>query len=210
MKKDPKELWLIESLRDRISGADFDEFDCLGLLMLLRQHCPAAHVVRELADFVAHREKDRGILKDYLQRIQQSFHVPPASRGEPVALPIYTWREIRTGLSNILESLGIAGFDDVVGNHVTVAAISLLQGVSVKVSGIPRPLKLAIAVSNEHITLLGEAILPAGHTVVFPLIMAENRYVVLNGFPGPIVLQRVARTKISGGRLALDQVGPEA
>jgi hypothetical protein len=67
---DTKERWLIEQARATLEAGTFTERDVLGLLILLRRHAQLKSVVREIGDFVAHRERDRGILQTYLRHIQ--------------------------------------------------------------------------------------------------------------------------------------------
>ena len=60
---DAKERWLIEQTLVTLEAGTFSERDVLALLILLRRHAQPTSVIREFGDFVAHREKDRGILK---------------------------------------------------------------------------------------------------------------------------------------------------
>ena len=66
---DAKEKFLVDELCRRIREQKFHERDVLALLILLRGHSAAESPVRELADFIAHREKERGALKKYVQHV---------------------------------------------------------------------------------------------------------------------------------------------
>lgn len=66
---DAKEKALVTRLRDRIAAREFGEADVLSLLIMLRQYASAGSSVRELGDFVAHRERDRGLLQRYIQHV---------------------------------------------------------------------------------------------------------------------------------------------
>lgn len=72
-RMDVKERWLLTGLSEQIGGGTFDERDVLAFLILLRRHTPNDHLVRELGDFVAHRERDRGMLRRYLADVQRMF-----------------------------------------------------------------------------------------------------------------------------------------
>jgi hypothetical protein len=56
---DAKEASLVADLHERVVNRLFHERDVLALLILLRDHAPKASPVRQLSDFIAHREKDR-------------------------------------------------------------------------------------------------------------------------------------------------------
>src|SRR5262245_13816243 len=60
---DAKEFRLVSELHTRISRATFHERDVLALLILMRPRTDDNSPARELSDFVAHREKDRGALQ---------------------------------------------------------------------------------------------------------------------------------------------------
>ena len=66
---DAKEQRLVGDLYRRISERAFHERDVLALLILLRPHSAGGSPVRELSDFIAHREKDRGSLKTYVHHV---------------------------------------------------------------------------------------------------------------------------------------------
>jgi hypothetical protein len=57
---DSKEKFLVDEPCRRITQQTFHERDVLAPLILLREHSTAESPVREFADFIAHREKDRG------------------------------------------------------------------------------------------------------------------------------------------------------
>jgi len=128
---DAKERWLIEQTRSTLESGSFSEHDVLGLLILLRRHAPACSAVREFGDFVAHREKDRGILHTYLCRIQTALNGTAAPHDQPLTLPIFTSSDIHASLNELLTSLGISPIDAELGNRLAVCIISLLQSVKV-------------------------------------------------------------------------------
>jgi hypothetical protein len=66
---DSKERFLVDELCRRITQQIFHERDILALLILLRGHSAAKSPVRELADFIAHREKTLGKIKEYVQHV---------------------------------------------------------------------------------------------------------------------------------------------
>ena len=61
--------FLLPTYTNGVRSHTFDEREVLALLILLRPYSVAGAPVKELSDFVAHREKDRGSLKTYVQHV---------------------------------------------------------------------------------------------------------------------------------------------
>jgi hypothetical protein len=167
---DVKERWLIGQSHAEIASGTFTERTVLQLLILLRRHAPQGTPVLEFGDFIAHREKDRGILRRYMQRVQQALL---GQRNKPVRLPVFSVAQIGESLNTLLSTFGLAPFDDEQVNRVAVCIITLLQGVVVEVPNGPS-VGFAIAMSSDHVTLMGHGSVPAGHVFQYPLLIAAN------------------------------------
>ncbi len=62
---DDKEKCLFEHYKRLIESLAFDEYDILGFLILIRRHLEGNHpYIREFADLIAHRRRNRGIVMD--------------------------------------------------------------------------------------------------------------------------------------------------
>jgi hypothetical protein len=72
---DTKELALIKKRHGRITAGSFDEDDVFSLLVLLRPLASVGSPVYEFANFIAHREKDRDHIRDYLDRTNSSSNI---------------------------------------------------------------------------------------------------------------------------------------
>jgi hypothetical protein len=81
---DAKEELLVGDLYRRIRSHTFHERVVLALLILLRPYSVANSPVRELSDFVAHREKDRGALKTYVHHVLEYGKAVLAERAAQV------------------------------------------------------------------------------------------------------------------------------
>ncbi len=172
---DTKEHWLIEEALATITSGSFSEQDVLALLILLRRHCPPRTPVREFGDFVAHREKDRGILQEFLNRVQLRFHDREPADVEPPRLPVFTAEEIEQSLNDVLERNGFATVDREVANRIIVSIISLLQYVQVETE-LGSPVRgFAVGISTSQVALLGHGTVPPRlHVFQFPLLIANN------------------------------------
>jgi hypothetical protein len=78
---DAKEQSLVRDIHRKVTEHTFHERDVLALLILLRAWAPQKSAVHELADFVAHREKDRGGLKDYVAHVSEYLKAQATGRA---------------------------------------------------------------------------------------------------------------------------------
>jgi hypothetical protein len=173
---DTKERFLIDQSLSKILSGSFTELDVLALLIILRNHSDQHNLVREFGDFVAHREKDRGILKNYRDTVQLAFNSNSTTINEPITIKVFTSSNIRDAFNEVLRSIGKSDLDIELANQITVCIISLLQSVQVKGkldASIPQ---LKVGLTFEYIALLGQAKLPAGHIMAFPILVAQNKY----------------------------------
>jgi hypothetical protein len=72
---DSKEKALVKEIRGKIIRKKYDEIDILGLLVLLRGYSSEGSATFEFANFVAHRERDRGAIYDYLVEGTKQFYL---------------------------------------------------------------------------------------------------------------------------------------
>jgi hypothetical protein len=132
MNIDAKEHFLIieEALSCVRSGA-FTELDVLGLLMLLRRHASQDSAVREFGDFIAHRDKDRGLLKKYVALWQSALLHNRVNPTGDLKVPVLTSTDLHASFNDVLVQVGLEQIDEEITNRITVCIISLLQAVRV-------------------------------------------------------------------------------
>ena len=174
---DSKERFLVDELCRRITQQIFHERDVLALLILLRGHSAADSPVRELADFIAHREKDRGALKKYVQHVvAYGQALANGTAGQLKIEPVFTSAAFRDSLNAVLAGLSIPVFPNERSDDVLACTMSLLQDVRVfhekKEIG-----RLGLSRFAGDLWLHGSVIMePKGVQVVFPALIVPNRY----------------------------------
>lgn len=191
---DTKERWLIEQARATLETGTFTELDVLGLLILLRRHAQSASVVREFGDFVAHREKDRGILQTYLSHIQAVLKGDAVPNYQPVKQQVITSNDIHTAFNELFSSLGFGPIGAELGNRLAVCIITLLQSVRVRTSSNTPALGFVVQVSSFKIVLMGHGEVPAGHVFRFPILIADN-----NGYEASLAMASPPVESLLGG-----------
>lgn len=129
---DPKEELLVSNLYRRITAYKFHECDVLALLSLLRPHSTKKSPVHEFSDFVAHREKDRGALKTYIDnaiKLCDAMVNKTAMRLEVGA--VHSADSFRDSLNETLAKFKLPPLALHVTNDILACVMSLLQDVRV-------------------------------------------------------------------------------
>jgi hypothetical protein len=141
---------------------------------MLRNHVKADNVIREFGDFVAHREKDRGRLRDYINIVKKGLETGELPQNIPIAN-----KHIQENMNAALRSLAFPELSEELANQFTICVISLLQSVQVQIKDREKitPLKLHVGVGRDKIWLIGEAFNPQGHLFYFPIMFGQNKYI---------------------------------
>lgn len=170
---DFKERALIMGLLGRVQALEFEEHHALSLLILLRRHAASkAPMAAELGNFVAHRERDRGLLLRFLKQVQGAL-LPggqaPNYYDTPVSVPV-----LHDQLNALLaeHSLPSIGFEQTECLALVVAAI--LDHVEFPVQG-ARSSRLLFGFNAHFAGLFGEVPTPSA-TVAFPVMAVRNRF----------------------------------
>ena len=151
---DAKETWLVNATVDAIASGNFHERD-----VLLREYAAGNTPLREFGDFVAHRERDRGILLQVRERIRGALL---GQTNTTENLPIWSVAQIGDSLNVTFARLGVPSLDPENVNRVTVSVMTLLQGVRLGQNQFDH---LGIEMSSHYILLQAYGKLPAGHIV---------------------------------------------
>jgi len=178
---DSKEKSLINYYHRKFIDNTFDEKDVYAFLILCRNRSEDNSCLHELADFIAHRDTNQGFIKDYLEETRHKFEklgkMKPAIRIEDV----FSFREIKNGVNNVLADCGLNGFANEKINDFVTCLISILQQVKVTDNG--RDIgKLFFAISNKQIILMAEVEIVQTEkktNAVFPVLTANNSYAPL-------------------------------
>ncbi len=203
---DAKERWIIEKLHAKIIQGTYDEIDILAFLITLRESVRKGSLIREFGDFIAHRSRDRGILKEYLERLRHLLQNPMKSNSSIEEVAVYSVYDIQRSLNDLLASIGLSPFGEEIANQVTVCLISLLQFVKVRTKAASSVNSLVIGISSDFIALLGQGHVPAGHVIAFPMLVARNNYLPLPGVDTWMILDNfVTKAYSVGGQFRLEQ-----
>jgi hypothetical protein len=208
---DAKERTLVQGAYERIARHEFGERDVLALLILLRSHCPNQSALRELADFVAHREKDRGSLQRYVQHVVA--YGKALETNTPAELRInavHTADEFFRSLNAALARFELPALERNTADDVLMGAMSILQ--DVRLIHESRELgQLGLIRIGKDIWLAGCVVMGTVEArVVFPVLIVANRYCsqvdAQNAGPFPGLVE----ARCVNGRLRLHVDGQEA
>lgn len=208
---DAKEKALVGDLYGRVVDRTFHERDVLALLILLREHAAKASPVRELSDFVAHREKDRGSLKAYVHHVVA--YGEALVKRTPAQLKIdvvHSGDAFCQSLNLVLQEFGLSPLARDATDDILTCVMSLLQDVRLfhDKTEIGR---LGLGRFKKELWLWGAVVMPPKNVqVVFPALIVPNKYcssgdVKQRGsFPG------LVEARCTKGRLRLYVGGKEA
>jgi len=177
---DPKEQALVSLVCERIRKTVYDEHDVLCFLILLRPYANAGRPVREFADFVAHRERDRGALHRYLQKLHAFKEAFVNNRHGQIAVDfVHSFADFRSDLDATMERLALEQLSPRVSADVFACILSLLQGVRLSDRGTPLG-HLALWCSQTDLQLIGLVHVSEGSQgpieFAFPALTVRNRY----------------------------------
>jgi hypothetical protein len=182
---DSKELWQLRRITNRIHTNDFSEDDVFLLLIILRRHSKQFGVLREFADFLAHREKDRGMIFNYVKYVKGALDRPLPIEGIVAIRPVFTVEDLTVEINAILSVLDLLTLSPSRMNNVMICAISLLQCVEIWEKG-KSIAQLHIAITSKEIMLLGQIQLSnmEGVGCAFTALTAMNTVLDVADEPG--------------------------
>ncbi len=197
---DAKEVSLIRRHRDRIATGEFGESDVFALLTLLRPLAAPGSPVHEFANFIAHREKDRGLIRDYLWRTKDFLDNLGKVSGVMEIKPVFSRDQIGDSVNGIFRKIGLDGFSEGQIDQIVVCVISLLQDVRILDKKGQEMGVLLLACTAEELQLLGKVRVQDKVDSVFPVLVAPNSYIPgpEGDTPAPTALVEV---HVAGGKL---------
>lgn len=202
---DPKEAMLFKDVYDKLGSLSFDEKDIYALMILVRDSSKGHEpVVWELANFVAHRDRDRGELCDVLSRTKSFFNADGINLGDKFKVkPVFNDREIKDSFSSLFGRLGFAPVCDEAANGILLCIISLLHTVRIMKDGAEVGV-LLFAYDKQYVYLFGRFSVQNwarfGHLQV-PVLQIENRY--LNPTSSDLQTPNMVEVVNEGGCLRL-------
>ncbi len=172
-KMDAKAKTIVSQIALHIARGSFSEQEIHTLFVLLRDSATPASPVRELADFIAHRERDRGVVHAYI--VANGRAQATKRYKELVDRVVFSPIDIVNSLNACLRRESIDPLPGAVAADITFCVMSLLQGVGFTVKDTHYTVgQLTLGVKG------GEAILfastKARFTVGFSVLRVPNRY----------------------------------
>jgi len=126
---DAKETSIVKHYYDKLDTLSFDEKDIYPFLILIREVARKHELVLwELANFVAHRERDRGEFWEVLSKTKAFFNGDGVKLGDVFEVkPVFDDRKIRNALTSLLSRLGFGAISDPAANGVILCIMALLH-----------------------------------------------------------------------------------
>lgn len=193
---DSKERAKLQSYHNKLNALTFDEDLVALVLMALRPYAKQGQPVRELADFIAHRVREKGPVFEYLQREQANLVAswPRIVSGQPTPGPyvVFTEREVHDSLNAEFARHGLPFITAEASAAATVCIMSRLQRAVMSDRQGKQIAELEIKLSQESVDLVGVVRVPSNHPLsqtfsetqvlaTFAVLAVENCFVGLDG-----------------------------
>jgi hypothetical protein len=200
---DAKEEKLINQYYDKLTSFSFDERDVYSLLILLRPYSQKDYPVYEFSNFVAHREKDRGHIRDYLDRTK--FVLDNLGKINTVLeiKPVFSEREIEKSFNSVFTKLGFAPIPNIIISGIILCIISLLQSVKIVTKKNIAIGELVFAYDAKEITLLGKCRVQSKGNAIFPVLSTKNSYLLTSVLGTPALSTNIIEVVNNGGKLEI-------
>jgi hypothetical protein len=177
---DRKEKQLVEYYYKRFSERSFDEKDVYSFLMVIKEDASDIKVIKELADFIVHRENSTGYVKDYLDECKDIINNLGKEKNRRKIENIFSFKEIRNGFNALFQQLGFEKLPLDIINDFIICIISLLQSVKLVSGSLNKKVgHLSFAASSKELFLMGNmTIRNQGRfmPVTFPVLSVKNIY----------------------------------
>jgi len=177
---DKKQVQLVEFYYNHFSERIFDEKDFFAFLMLIRKNTEEHKVVKEITDFIVHREECSGYVNEYLEECKQIITNLSKAKTRKKIEHLFSFKEIRNGFNALFVSLGFEKLPLEVINDFILCIISLLQDVKLVSGTLNKEVgHLSFAASSKEVFLMGNMkTLSNGRfiPVTFPVLSVKNIY----------------------------------
>lgn len=153
---DRKEKQLMDFYYEKFAEKNFDEKDLYTFLILVRESAKDIRCIRELGDFIVHREKSKGYVKDYLEENESVLNNLGKENNTMKIDNIFSFKELRNGFNSLFQKNGYSKLPNETISDFVLCIISLLQDVKIISSKSKREIgKLSFGVSSKEIFLMG-------------------------------------------------------
>ena len=180
---DIKEKQLLDTFYSKIIDRNFDEKDIYALLIMLRQHANKKSPVYEFANFIAHRERDKGYIKEYLETTKYKLDNLGKINTILEIRPIFTIKEIEKSFNDVFVKIGKQPTSSDIMNDILLCIIMLLQDIKILDKKGRTFGKLIIGISKTKVFLHGKVKIIVQQNkeiyAIFPALEANNHYIDL-------------------------------
>lgn len=177
---DKKEIQLVDYYYNKFSERNFDEKDLYSFLIVIKEEASNINVIKELTDFIVHREKNTGYAKDYLEECKEIINNLGKEKVRRKIENIFSFKEIRSGFNALFQQLGFEKLPLDIINDFIICIISLLQSVKIVSGSLNKEIgHLSFAASSKELFLMGNmTILNQGRymPITFPVLSVKNIY----------------------------------
>ena len=177
---DKKERQLVEYYYNRFSVRNFDEKDLYAFLSLVQNDVQDNTVINGLSEFIVHREKSTGYVKEYLDECKQIILNLGKEKNSKRIEDIFSFKEIRNGFNSLFVKQGFEKLSTDIINDFILCIISLLQSVKLVSGSLNKEVGyLSFAASSKEIFLMGNMkIMNKGRyiPVTFQVLSVKNMY----------------------------------
>jgi hypothetical protein len=177
---DKKEQQLFEYFYKKFSARSFDEKDLFSFLMLVREDAQDNKVIKELGDFIVHRERSNGYVKEYFEDSTQIIKKLETERNYRRIEDLFSFKEIRNGFNSLFVKRGFEKLPSEIINDFILCIISLLQSVKLVSGNLNKEVgHLSFAASSKEVFLMGNMkTLNKGRyiPVTFQVLSVKNNY----------------------------------
>lgn len=177
---DKKAQQLLHYYYKKFTTRSFDEKDVHSFLLFMQTQVENNETMKNLIDFLIHRENSTGYAHDYLNMCKDIINNLGKTKVRQKIEPIFTFKEIRNGFNALFQQLNLDRLAVETMNDVMLCIISLLQGVQIMSENGKRSIgHLSFAASSKELFLMGNmTILNQGKRmpITFPVLSVNNRY----------------------------------
>ncbi|MDN4608799.1 hypothetical protein [Sporosarcina highlanderae] len=176
---DKKERQLFDYYYNKFAERRFDEKDVLSFLLFVKNDLQDNKVIKELGDFIVHRENNSGYVKEFFVDCKEVIN--NLGKGKPKKIEtMFSFKEIRNGFNNLFIEQGLEKLSHDVINDFILCIISLLQNVKLVSGNLQKEVgHLSFAASSKELFLMGNMkVLHKGRfiPVTFPVLSVKNIY----------------------------------
>lgn len=176
---DKKERQLFDYYYNKFAERIFDEKDVLSFLLFVREKAQDNKVIKELGDFIVHRENYTGYVKAFFEDCQEIINNLGKGKNKKIE-NMFSFKEIRNGFNSLFIEQGLEKLPPEVINDFILCIISLLQDVTLVSGSSNKEIgHLSFAASSKELLLMGNMkVLHKGKfiPVTFPVLSVRNMY----------------------------------